>query len=229
MTSSKSLLGKGIEQSNEDLWRIFRIMAEFVEGFDAMAKIDPSIVIFGSARAKPGDYYYTLTESVAGELVKKGFGITTGGGPGIMEAANKGAKEAGGSSTGINISLPHEQGANPYIDREKLLNFHYFFVRKTMFFKYAQGYVLMPGGFGTIDECFEVLTLIQTGKTEKFPVVLMGKEYWSSLGDWIKEQQLKAGYIDEDDLNLFSITDDPKETAKIMADFHKGKKFTTNF
>jgi len=222
-------IGKGVQQSQEDLWRIFRIMAEFVEGFEAMAKIDPSIVIFGSARIKPDHPYYKLTEAVAKELVKKGFGITTGGGPGVMEAANKGAKEAGGSSAGINILLPHEQGANPYIDRDKFLNFRYFFVRKTMFFKYAQGYVLMPGGFGTVDECFEVLTLIQTGKTERFPVVLMGKEYWGSLVEWIKEKQLEAGFISNEDLDLFSITDDPKETARIMAKFYKGKKFTTNF
>jgi len=168
-----------LQNSQEDLWRIFRIMAEFVEGFETMAKIKPSVIVFGSARTKPGEKYYKLTEEVSKALVKKGFGITTGGGPGIMEAANKGAMEAGGSSTGINIELPHEQGANQYIDPDKLLNFRYFFVRKLMFFKYAQGYILMPGGFGTIDEGFEVLTLIQTGKTDKFPIVLMGKEFWN--------------------------------------------------
>ncbi len=215
--------------SQEDLWRIFRIMAEFVEGFEQMSKIKPSIVVFGSARVKPDHKYYKLTVQVAKEIVKKGFGIITGGGPGIMEAANRGAKEAGGSSTGINIELPHEQNANPYIDKDKLLSFRYFFVRKLMFFKYAQGYILMPGGFGTIDESFEVLTLIQTGKTTKFPVVLMGSEYWNSLIEWVKEKQLKDGYISPEDLDLFSITDDPAEAARIICEFHKGKKFTPNF
>jgi len=222
-------LEQKLHQSQEDLWRVFRIMAEFVEGFEAMAKIKPSIVVFGSARVKPDHKYYKLTVEVAKNIVKKGFGIITGGGPGIMEAANKGAKEAGGSSTGINIELPHEQNANPYIDKDKLLNFRYFFVRKLMFFKYAQGYILMPGGFGTIDEGFEVLTLIQTGKTSKFPVVLMGSEYWGSLIDWVKEKQLEEGYISNEDLNLFTITDDPDEAANIIYNFHKGKKFTPNF
>jgi len=215
--------------TQEDIWRIFRIMAEFVDGFELMGKIKPSIAVFGSARAKPGDKYYTLAEQVASEIVKKGFGVITGGGPGIMEAANKGAKEAGGSSTGVNIQLPHEQMHNPYIDQDKLLDFRYFFVRKVMFFKYAQGYILMPGGFGTIDESFEVLTLIQTKKTQKFPVVLMGTEFWGSLLDWVRGTQLKAGFINEDDLELFKLTDDPVEAAQIICEFHKGKKLTTNF
>ncbi len=227
--NNHSEIEQQLQSSQKDLWRVFRIMSEFVEGFETMAKIKPSVLIFGSARTKPEDKYYKLAEETAKELVKKGFGITTGGGPGIMEAGNKGAKEAGGSSTGINIELPNEQGANPYIDEDKLLNFRYFFVRKLMFFKYAQGYILFPGGFGTIDEGFEVLTLIQTGKTDKFPIVLMGSEYWSSLVEWIKEHQLKAGYISPEDLDLFSITDDPKEAAKIIFDFHKGKKLTPNF
>lgn len=218
-----------LQNSQEDLWRVFRIMSEFVEGFETMSKIKPSVIIFGSARTKPEDKFYKLAEEVSREIVKKGFGIITGGGPGIMEAGNKGAKEAGGSSTGINIELPHEQYANPFIDQDKLLNFRYFFIRKTMFFKYAQGYVLMPGGFGTVDEGFEVLTLIQTGKTTKFPVVLMGKEFWGGLIEWIKEFQLKQGYINKEDLDLFSVTDDPKEAAQIMYNFHKGKKLTTNF
>lgn len=216
-------------RSQEDLWRIFKVMSEFVEGFETMAKIKPSIVIFGSARTKPEDKYYKLTEEVSKELVEKGFGITTGGGPGIMEAANKGAHDTGGSSAGLNILLPFEQEANPFVDRDKLLNFRYFFVRKTMMFKYAQGYVLMPGGFGTIDECFEVLTLIQTGKTSKFPVVLMGEEYWSDLINWIKKNLLEKEYINHEDMDLFTLTDDPKEAAKIMCDFHSGKKFTPNF
>ncbi|GJQ63859.1 MAG: cytokinin riboside 5'-monophosphate phosphoribohydrolase [Melioribacteraceae bacterium] len=215
--------------SQDDLWRIFRVMAEFVEGFEKMANIKPSVCIFGSARTAPEDKYYKLTEEVAAEIVKRGLGVTTGGGPGIMEAANKGAKTAGGSSTGINIELPHEQGANPYIDYDKLLTFRYFFVRKVMFFKYAQGYVLMPGGFGTIDEAFEVLTLIQTGKTTRFPVVLMGTEYWSGILDWIKEQLLGNNYISKEDLDLFTLTDDPVVAADIFIDFHKDKEFTPNF
>lgn len=218
-----------LQNSQEDLWRVFRIMSEFVEGFETMAKIKPSVLIFGSARTKPEEKYYKLTENVAQELVKKGFGITTGGGPGIMEAGNKGAMDAKGSSTGINIELPFEQTANPFIDHDKLLNFRYFFVRKLMFFKYSQGYVVMPGGFGTIDEGFEVLTLIQTGKTNRVPIIFMGKEFWSPLFDWVKEYQLKNKYISQKDLELFSITDDPVEAAKIIFNFHKGKKFTPNF
>ena len=222
-------IAEKLQNSQEDLWRIFRIMAEFTEGFEMMAKIKPSVLIFGSARTKPEEKYYKLTEEVAKELVKKGFGVTTGGGPGIMEAGNKGAQDAGGSSTGINIELPFEQSANKFIDSDKLLNFRYFFVRKLMFFKYAQGYILMPGGFGTVDEGFEVLTLIQTGKTSKVPIVFMGKEFWSPLIDWVKEHQLKNKLISPEDLDLFSITDDPVEAAKIVRDFHKGKKFTPNF
>lgn len=227
--NNQSQIEHQLQNSQEDLWRVFRIMSEFVEGFETMSKIKPSVIIFGSARTKPEDKFYKLAEDVAQEIVKKGFGIITGGGPGIMEAGNKGAKKAGGSSTGINIELPHEQYANPFIDQDKLLNFRYFFIRKTMFFKYAQGYVLMPGGFGTVDEGFEVLTLIQTGKTTKFPVVLMGKEFWGGLIEWIKEFQLKQGYINKEDLDLFSLTDDPKEAAQIIYNFHKGKKLTTNF
>lgn len=222
-------IAEQLQSSQEDIWRVFRIMGEFVEGFEKMSTIKPSILVFGSARTKPEEHYYKLAVEVAKELVNKGFGITTGGGPGIMEAANKGAQEANGSSCGINIELPFEQSANKYIDRDKLLSFRYFFVRKLMFFKYAQGYIMMPGGFGTLDESFEVLTLIQTGKTNKVPVVLMGKDFWSPLLEWIKNVQLKSGYISEKDLNLFTITDDPKEAAKIMFDFHKGKTLTPNF
>ncbi len=218
-----------IHSSQEDLWRLFRIMGEFVEGFEKMATIKPSVLIFGSARTKPDAPHYQLTVDVAKELVHKGFGVTTGGGPGIMEAGNKGAQEANGSSCGIGIELPFEQSGNKFIDKDKLLSFRYFFVRKLMFFKYAQGYVMMPGGFGTVDECFEVLTLIQTGKTNKVPVVLVGKDFWEPLLDWVKETQLKEGYISPKDLDLYTLTDDPKEVAKIMFDFHKGKKLTTNF
>ncbi len=215
--------------SQEDLWRVFRIMAEFVEGYETMGKIKPSIAVFGSARTKPSNKYYKLTVRVAKELSKKGFGIITGGGPGIMEAANRGAKEANGSSTGVNIELPHEQFAKPYIDQDKLLSFRYFFVRKVMFFKYAQGYIIMPGGFGTIDEFFEVLTLIQTGKTERVPIIVMGKEYWQPLMSWLKKYMLDFKLIEDFDMDLFKLTDDPKEAAQIIYDFHKDKTIKPNF
>ncbi|MGE5496958.1 MAG: TIGR00730 family Rossman fold protein [Syntrophothermus sp.] len=214
--------------SQEDLWRVFRIMAEFTEGFEKMASIKPSVVIFGSARTPETDFFYNLTMDVAEKLVEKGLGIITGGGPGIMEAANRGAQKAGGSSTGINIELPFEQGANKYIDRDKLLSFRYFFVRKVMFFKYAQGYIMMPGGFGTLDEAFEVLTLIQTGKTSRVPVVLMGTKFWEKGIEWV-ESLVDQKFIAREDLRLFSVTDDPEEAANIIWNFHKGKEFTPNF
>ncbi|MBL1212149.1 MAG: TIGR00730 family Rossman fold protein [Ignavibacteriae bacterium] len=220
---------KKLMSSQQDLWRVFRIMAEFVEGFELMSNIKPSIAVFGSARTKEENKYYKLGVEVGKELAKKGFGVITGGGPGIMQAANQGANEAGGSSTGVNIDLPHEQSANPFVDHDKLLSFRYFFVRKVMFFKYAQGYILLPGGFGTIDECFEVLTLIQTGKTAKFPVILMGNDYWKSLIAWVKKNLLEGEYISEKDLDLFQLTDDPVKAADIISDFHKGKEFTPNF
>lgn len=233
MDNSKSESVNNLKQelgpSQEDLWRVFRIMAEFVEGFETMGKIKPSIAVFGSARTKSSNKYYKMTVKVAKELTKKGFGIITGGGPGIMEAANRGATESKGSSTGVNIELPHEQNANKFIDRDKLLNFRYFFVRKVMFFKYAQGYVIMPGGFGTIDEFFEVLTLIQTGKTERVPIVVMGKEYWKPLMNWLNKYMLDFNFIEDFDMDLFKLTDDPKEAAQIIYDFHRGKKITPNF
>lgn len=229
MENNNHEISEQLQNSQEDLWRIFRIMSEFVEGFETMAKIKPSVLIFGSSRTRPEDKYYKLAVDTAKYLVNKGFGVTTGGGPGIMEAGNKGAKEAGGSSTGINIDLPFEQSANPYIDSDKLLNFRYFFVRKLMFFKYAQAYVCLPGGFGTADEAFEVLTLIQTRKTSKVPIVFMGSEFWSPLIDWVKEYQLKSNYISPQDLELFSITNDPEEAAQIIYEFHKGKKLSPNF
>ncbi len=218
-----------LHTSQEDLWRVFRIMAEFVEGFEKMSTIKPSVAVFGSARTRPEDKYYDLAVQVGKELVKAGYGVITGGGPGIMEAANKGANLAGGSSTGVNIELPMEQGSNPFIDKDKLLSFRYFFVRKVMFFKYAQGYILLPGGFGTADEYFEVLTLIQTGKTTKFPVVLMGTEYWEGIIEWTKNVLLNRKYISPEDLELFSVTDDAEEACRIITEFHKGKKHTTNF
>ncbi len=216
-------------KSQEDLWRIFKVMSEFVEGFETMSKIKPSVLIFGSARTKSESEYYKLAVDVAVKLVEKGFGVTTGGGPGIMEAANMGANLAGGSSTGLNILLPYEQEANKYIDKDKLISFRYFFIRKVMMAKYAQGYILMPGGFGTIDECFEILTLIQTQKTDKLPVIFMGKKHWGGLLDWVKNTLLKGKFISEGDLGLYQLTDDAQEAADIICEFHSGKKFTTNF
>ena len=170
-----------------------------------------------------------MAEQVARELVKRDFGVITGGGPGIMEAANKGAHEAGGSSVGLNIVIPHEQDSNPYIDRDKLINFDYFFVRKTMFVKYAQGFIVLPGGFGTLDELFESLTLIQTGKVTRFPIVLMGTSYWSGLVTWLKEEMLEAGNISPEDPNLFTLTDDPVEAVEIVERFYKEHAIAPNF
>ncbi len=196
-----------------DSWRMFRIMAEFVDGFDALSTIDiPSVTIYGSARTPQDDPTYKLTEQLAGALAKAGFGVITGGGPGIMEAANKGAFEAGGLSIGLNISLPHEQDANPYTNFP--LNFKYFFVRKVMLMKYSMGFVCMPGGFGSLDELFESLTLIQTERIRPFPIVLMGSEYWGGLVNWIEDTLLGQGNIDADDLSLFTVLDEVDEVLE---------------
>ena len=204
-----------------DLWRIFRVMAEFTEGFEELASVGPAVSIFGSARTSPGDKYYKLAEQTAAELVKAGFGIITGGGGGIMEAANKGAAEAGGRSIGLNIELPMEQLPNDY--QNLSLHFRYFFVRKVMFLKYAHGFVVFPGGYGTMDEFFESLVLIQTLKQASFPVVLMCREYWAGLTDWIKAKMLgEHGYIDADDLNVFTMADDVATAVKIIVDFKEG-------
>lgn len=217
------------ERRIKDLWRVFRIMGEFVEGFETMSELGPCVSIFGSARTKPGDRYYEMAVQVAEELVKRGFGVITGGGPGIMEAGNKGAHQAGGLSVGLNINIPHEQGSNPYIDHDKLISFDFFFVRKVMFTKYAQGYVVLPGGFGTMDELFEALTLMQTDKSVKFPVILMGSEFWGGLVDWLKKTMLLEGNISESDLDYFSICDDPAEAAQRLADFYKDHSLEPNF
>ncbi len=224
-----SIKGKKLKAPHEDVWRVFKIMSEFVEGFEVLSNLQPTVVVFGSARTPKDSPYYKMAEDAAAALVDKGFGIATGGGPGIMEAANKGATEGGGSSAGINIQLPFETSSNKFIDKDKLLRLRYFFVRKVLLTKYAQGFVIMPGGFGTIDELFEVLTLIQTGKTKKSPVVLMGKHYWEGLIDWLKNSALADNYINKEDLNLFSITDDPAEVAEIICRFHSGKEFEPNF
>ncbi len=215
--------------TQQDIWRVFRVMTEFVEGFDTFSKLAPCVTMFGSARLKPGSAHYELARQTAKELVKVGYGVISGGGPGIMEAANKGAKEAGGASVGINIDLPFEQKANDYIDHDKLLSFRHFFVRKVMFVKYAQGVVVLPGGFGTLDEFFEVVTLVQTKKTKPFPIVLMGKDYWSGLMKWVKTRMLEEGTISAKDLDLFVETDDPKKAAKVIKDYHKKDGHRPNF
>ncbi len=215
--------------AQQDFWRVFRVMAEFVEGFSMMSKQTRLVSVFGSARTKPGTQYYEMAREVAGEIVKKGFNVLTGGGPGIMEAGNKGCQEAGGASVGVNIELPFEQGSNPYIDENRLATFRHFFVRKVMFVKYAHGFVVLPGGFGTLDEFFEAITLIQTGKTRPFPVILMGSEYWGGLLRWMKDTMLTAGTIHESDLALFSVTDKPAEAAEIIAHFYDKNIVVTNF
>ncbi len=192
-------------------------MAEFVEGFDRLSKLGPVVTIFGSARAKKSDPYYKMAVRTAKLLAQNRYGIITGGGPGIMEAANRGATEGGGESVGLNILLPFEQESNEYI--KTLVNFNYFFVRKVMFIKYAHGLVVMPGGFGTMDELMEGLTLVQTHKTHAFPVILMGSEYWSGLLKWIKKDMLGHGFISPEDLNLFHVTDDPKEVVRIINEY----------
>lgn len=198
-----------------DSWRLFKIMSEFVDGFDSLSEIKrPAVSIFGSARVKPGEKYYELAEAIAGGLARAGYAVITGGGPGIMEAANKGAAEAGGISVGLNINLPFEQEPNPYTNLP--LSFKYFFVRKVMFIKYAMAFVGMPGGFGTLDELFEAVTLIQTRRIKSFPIILVGRDYWSGLVEWIKEQMLAAGNIHGEDMLFFNILDDPDEVVNTI-------------
>ena len=205
-----------------DTWRTFRIMGEFVEGFDALADVGPAVSIFGSARVGRRNRYYGAARRLAAELSKQGFAIITGGGPGIMEAANRGAKEAGGVSIGANIELPFEQGLNEYVDLG--MEFRYFFVRKVMFVKYAEGFVIFPGGFGTLDELFESLTLIQTGKVEHFPVVLYGRDYWDGMMQWIRDKPLYEEKISPEDLDLVTITDDVAEAAEAISRHHRSRQ-----
>lgn len=213
-----------------DSWAIFKIIAEFVEGYDRMAKIGPCVSVFGSARTKPDNKYYGMATEVSRLLAEGGYGVITGGGPGIMEAGNKGAQEGGGKSVGLNIDLPFEQNHNPYIDLEHNLEFDYFFVRKVMFVKYAQGFVVLPGGFGTLDELFEALTLIQTKKINNRPVVLIGKEYWEGLFKWIKESMLEMeSNISKKDLDLFGIVDTAEEAYRYIDDFYKSHQMSPNF
>jgi len=218
------------EIKTNDSWAIFKIMSEFVEAYDRMSKIGPSVSIFGSARTKPDNKYYQSAVDIAGKLADLGYGVITGGGPGIMEAGNKGAFEAKGKSVGLNIDLPFEQNHNPYIDLEHNLEFDYFFVRKVIFVKYSQAFVIMPGGLGTLDEMFEALTLIQTKKINKRPVVLFGKSYWTGLIQWIKDVMLEQEHhISPDDLNLFIIVDSVDEAVKHIDDFFKSHDLTPNF
>jgi len=217
------------EIHSEESWRIFKVMAEFVEGIDKLAKIGPCVSIFGSARTKPDNPYYLMAEEIAAKLVRHGYGVITGGGPGIMEAGNKGAKLQGGKSVGLNIDLPFEQKPNDYIDRDKSIDFDYFFVRKVMFVKYSQGFIIMPGGFGTLDEMFESLTLMQTKKIARFPVVLVGKQYWGGLFEWVKTTMLDQGYIGADDLNLVALVDTPTEAVKVIDDFYARYLLKPNF
>lgn len=216
--------------SSQNSWLVFKIMAEFVEGFEKMQEIGPCVSIFGSARTKPGTRYYELSTEIASKLASTGFGVITGGGPGIMEAGNKGAHETGGASVGLNIELPFEQHINPYVDPDKNIDFNYFFVRKVMFIKYAQGFVVLPGGFGTLDELFEALTLIQTNKIDRFPVVLVGTEFWTGLMDWVEDTLLnKFGNISEKDLDLYTIVDTADEVVEHLTNFYTKHAVKPNF
>ena len=211
-------------------WQMFKIMGEFVEGFEKMAKIGPCVSVFGSARTKPGTKYYKLAEDIAFKLTREGYGVITGGGPGIMEAGNKGAKAGGGKSVGLNIELPFEQHPNAFIDFDKLISFDYFFLRKTIFLKYSQGFIALPGGFGTMDELFEALTLIQTTKIAHFPVVLAGKDYWSGLLDWIKKTMLAEEHnVSPEDLELFHVVDTADEAVAIITQFYSKYMLKPNF
>jgi uncharacterized protein (TIGR00730 family) len=217
------------EIKTNDSWALFKIMGEFVNGFERMSQIGPCVSIFGSARTKSDEKYYHLATSIAESIAEAGYGVITGGGPGIMEAGNKGASQAGGTSVGLNIDLPFEQHDNPYIDNDKSLDFDYFFVRKVMFVKYSQGFVVMPGGFGTLDELFEAITLIQTNKIEKFPIILVGTEFWKGLLDWIKTVMLDAGNISPKDLDLIHLVDTEIEVVEIIDAFYKGRLLSPNF
>ncbi|MDD3738270.1 MAG: TIGR00730 family Rossman fold protein [Lentimicrobiaceae bacterium] len=217
------------EIKSTDSWSVFKIMSELVEGFEKMARIGPCVSIFGSARLKPDNQYYKLAEEIAYLLTKRGFGIISGGGPGIMEAANKGAHFGGGKSVGLTINLPHEQGGNPFIDNDKLLNFDYFFVRKLIFTKYSQGYIVLPGGFGTLDELFEAITLIQTHKMVKFPIILVGKSYWGGLVDWINEVLLEKGTVSQKDIDIYELVDDAETAVNKIEQYYLKYALKPNF
>ncbi len=217
------------EIKTHDSWVIFKVMAEMVEGFEKLAKIGPCVSIFGSARTKPDNEYYQMAEDIAAKLVRHGYGVVTGGGPGIMEAGNKGAQSENGKSVGLNIELPHEQGNNIYIDPDKLISFDYFFVRKVMFVKYSQGFIVMPGGFGTLDELFEAITLIQTNKIGRFPIVLVGTEFWGGLLDWVRGTMLSFGNISPKDLDLINLVDTPTDAVRVIDEFYSKYLLSPNF
>ncbi len=236
MDSNEDKIKKAFNQRSwneikaSDSWQIFKIMAEFVEGFEKMASIGPCVSIFGSARTSQDNRYYQLAEDIAFRLTQNGYGVITGGGPGIMEAANKGAKKGGGTSVGMNIQLPFEQHSNPYIDRDKLLTFKHFFVRKVMFQKYAQGFIVLPGGFGTFDEFFESITLIQTGKIGRFPIVLVGTDFWEGMVTWIHEVvQQEEKNISLEDLGLFTLVDTPDQAVEVINKFYAKYLLSPNF
>ncbi|MCC6724165.1 MAG: TIGR00730 family Rossman fold protein [Saprospiraceae bacterium] len=218
---AKHRMKQWAELKGENSWTMFKVMSEFVDGFERLNKIGPCVSIFGSARTKPENPYYKTAVDIARMLTEAGWGVITGGGPGIMEAGNKGASLYGGVSVGLNIHLPFEQNHNPYIDNDKNLDHRYFFVRKVMFVKYAQGFVVMPGGFGTLDEIFEVLTLVQTKRIDRVPIILVGKSFWEGLVDWIKAVMLEREHnINPNDLNLFSVVDEPEDVVKIITEFY---------
>lgn len=215
---------------SHDSWSVFKIMGELVEGYEKLSQLGPCVSIFGSARTKPEDKYYKKTIEISEEIVRLGLGVITGGGPGIMEAANKGAQNAGGVSVGLNIELPFEQSHNEFIDSDKIIDFDYFFVRKVMFVRYAQAFVVMPGGFGTLDELFEAITLIQTNKIEKFPVILYGSDFWSGCIDWIREIVCKKfKNINSDEMLLFELVDSKEQIVNILKKFYNNKKYAPNF
>ncbi len=217
------------EIKSSDSWVIFKVMSEFVEGFEKLSKIGPCVTIFGSARVKQGHPYYKMADEIAYQLVQQGYGVITGGGPGIMEAGNRGAHRAGGKSVGLNIFLPHEQKGNPYIDPDKLITFDYFFVRKVMFTKYSQGFIVMPGGFGTLDELSEALTLIQTKKIGRFPIVMVGKKFWHGLMDWIKKSLVTERMVHAEDLDLINLVDTPEEAVRVIDEFYAKYLLSPNF
>lgn len=228
--NKKSLVPDNFDQTHsEDVWSIFKIMGEFVEGYNKLFKIGPCVSIFGSARSQPENNYYKMAEETARKITEKGFGVITGGGPGIMEAANKGAREGKGKSVGLGINLPFEQGVNQYVDPDYVIDFNYFFARKVMFVKYAQGFIVFPGGFGTLDEFFEAMTLIQTTKVSRFPIILIGTNYWGGLVDWMKKTMIENKTISPEDIDLFTLTDDHNEAVKIISHFYEKHSLSPNF
>lgn len=236
MSSSEDKIKKAFSEKNwneiktSDSWQIFKIMAEFVEGFEKLSSIGPCVSIFGSARTKEENAYYQLAVDIAYKLTQSGYGVITGGGPGIMEAANKGARKGNGKSVGLNIHLPFEQFSNQYIDHDKLITFKHFFVRKVMFQKYAQGFIVLPGGFGTFDEFFESATLIQTGKIGRFPIVLVGKEYWQGLIDWIEDKVMEEQKnISPEDTRLFTVVDTADAAVNVINEFYSKYLLSPNF